>query len=170
MTTQPTIKLKSIQINMNISDETPCYSAKVYVDGRYFAKVSNHGHGGPDDVTSPTVNPQFDDELRTLETLIGETFPENKYDFGGGRKGSYKETLECICQEAAWNHVEERNLRSRLSKKVMTVTKDGEVLFYKQKKTVALLDFARKQLQDGERVLNDLPFAEAMQIYKATAA
>lgn len=42
------IELKSISTNDRLSEETPCYSAKLFWDGAHVATVANHGHGGPD--------------------------------------------------------------------------------------------------------------------------
>lgn len=44
------LELRSVKINRQLSEETPCYSAVLYVDGVKAASVSNHGQGGPDDV------------------------------------------------------------------------------------------------------------------------
>ena len=42
--------LKAIKYSEWASQETACYQAKLYVDGKSFAYVSNEGHGGPDRV------------------------------------------------------------------------------------------------------------------------
>lgn len=42
------IELKNVQINHTLSEETFCYTATIYVDGKRAFEASNHGHGGPD--------------------------------------------------------------------------------------------------------------------------
>lgn len=42
------ITLKNITVNERLSDETNCFSASLYVDGKKIGVVSNHGTGGPD--------------------------------------------------------------------------------------------------------------------------
>lgn len=42
------IKLRAINVNYGLSDETYCYTASLYVDGRRVAIASNRGFGGPD--------------------------------------------------------------------------------------------------------------------------
>lgn len=42
------VTFKKFKLNQTMSDETPCYSADVYVDGVMVGFTSNHGHGGPD--------------------------------------------------------------------------------------------------------------------------
>ena len=42
------LELKSIQYSSFASQETSCYQAKLYVDGKPFATVGNEGCGGCD--------------------------------------------------------------------------------------------------------------------------
>jgi hypothetical protein len=44
------ITLKNIKYVAALSEETPCYTAAVYIDGKKAGTVSNRGHGGPDEV------------------------------------------------------------------------------------------------------------------------
>lgn len=46
--TKPVITLKNVKHAAFASQETNCFEATVYVDGKSFCKVSNEGHGGPD--------------------------------------------------------------------------------------------------------------------------
>jgi len=41
------ITLKSIKINRQLSEETPCFSATVYFEGKKVGTVGNRGRGGP---------------------------------------------------------------------------------------------------------------------------
>lgn len=40
------IELKNLKINERLSEETTCFSATVYVDGKRAFEASNRGHGG----------------------------------------------------------------------------------------------------------------------------
>lgn len=42
------ITLKAVRLNAAMSEETTCYSATVYLDGKKVGTAMNHGHGGPD--------------------------------------------------------------------------------------------------------------------------
>lgn len=42
------IQLKNISHQPRLSEETECYTASLYVDGKKIGQVSNRGHGGPD--------------------------------------------------------------------------------------------------------------------------
>lgn len=45
----PVVTLKSVKLNSALSDETACFSATVYVDGKAFCLATNRGHGGDDE-------------------------------------------------------------------------------------------------------------------------
>jgi hypothetical protein len=40
------VELKKVKFHEDMSDETNCFSAEVWVDGKKLADVSNHGQGG----------------------------------------------------------------------------------------------------------------------------
>jgi len=48
MKTKPLIELKNLKVAEFASEETTCYEATVWVDGKRFCIASNQGHGGPD--------------------------------------------------------------------------------------------------------------------------
>ena len=41
------ITSKNISHNERLSEETNCFSATIYIDGKKAGEASNHGHGGP---------------------------------------------------------------------------------------------------------------------------
>lgn len=57
--------LKAVRVNHALSEETLCFSASLYVDGRKVATIGNRGHGGPDEVAWTTP----EDEARTLAAM-----------------------------------------------------------------------------------------------------
>lgn len=48
MPNEPRIELKNVRYAAFASEETSCFQATVYVDGKPFCLASNDGHGGPD--------------------------------------------------------------------------------------------------------------------------
>lgn len=164
---KPIIELKSIKMHVGLSQETPAYTAKLYVDGEYFCHVANSGHGGPDDrYRKMDENPHgLLAELKELDERLYGFHPEHSFK---GKDGTmHHMALEVLCHTAAWDHVEERNLRSKLSKKVMFTAKaQTELMHYKAKKSEQLMKYAREHLEKGEAILNDLPFEEAFVLYK----
>lgn len=152
---KPRIEVKSINVHASLTEETPAYSAKVYVDGKLFAEVKNAGHGGPDDYDF--AKGQSWETLKVLNTRIAATYPA--HECYGTR---LEESLEMICHTVAFRHLEMKNFRSALSRKVM-VRKDGKVYDIKGKKTPQLLEACRKHY-GAENVLNDMSVEDAFAI------
>lgn len=161
---RPEIKLFKIDMHVGLSDETPCYTASVFVDGEHFCDVENHGQGGPDMSCAPRGKSLgFQYRLAALNDRIGRTFPS--HDFSGM---TIKEDLEMLCHGRAWEFVDKRNMRSKLYRTVMTI-EDGAVYSYKGKKCDQLIAkvVAKKP---NAIVLNNLPFDEAWEKMKEASA
>lgn len=167
---KPKIELRGIEIHSKLSQETPAYTAKLYIDGKYFADVSNEGHGGCDDVRPPRGfkqnTPEFYEAYGKLDALIGETYPQIKLGWKDeGDKDAYmNESLEMLCHGIAWEHLEKRNFKSRLSRTVF-MTDKNKIVQFKGRKTDQLVQ-AVKQKYPDEIVLNCLTFEEAWSIFK----
>ena len=43
-------KLKNLKVNEAMSEETVCFSAKLYENGKFVAYISNRGQGGSNDI------------------------------------------------------------------------------------------------------------------------
>lgn len=56
------ITLKKIKVHNDMSEETTCFSAEVYADGKLIGYAKNNGHGGSTDIDSLRR-----DELRKAE-------------------------------------------------------------------------------------------------------
>ena len=180
---KPVILLKSIDLDVGLSDETPAYTARLFVDGEHFADVSNSGHGGCDMVYPPKGETQkgFYDRVKELEDRIKATYPGHDYDYGpivkdfdeaaeiiGDAKGHMDESLEGLCHVQAWESVERRNLKSRLSRKVVMV-KDGKVYSIAGKKSPAQIDRVAERYPEAT-ILNSLSFDDAFVLFKEHAS
>lgn len=167
---KPLILLKSIDLHVGLSEETPAYTARLYVDGAYFADVSNSGHGGCDMVYPPKGETQkgFHTKVTALEDRIKATYPGHDYDFGKDHKGHMEESLEGLCHVRAWESVERRNLKSQLSRKVMMVD-DGKVYSIKGKRTPERVVAVARQYPEAT-ILNSMSFDDAFAIFKEHAS
>lgn len=56
------IELKNIKVSERLSDETTCFSATIYIDGKRAGEVVNRGCGGPNEYAFPDreLHKQFD--------------------------------------------------------------------------------------------------------------
>jgi len=44
------IQVKALKVSRMASEETLCFTAKIYLDGKFLAKASNRGQGGPTNI------------------------------------------------------------------------------------------------------------------------
>jgi len=62
--------LKKVKIHDDISEETMCFSAQLWVDGKHVADVSNDGHGGSNRMYA--IPPFKYKDIAEFDTLDGE--------------------------------------------------------------------------------------------------
>lgn len=70
--TPANFEVKNVQVIESMSEETLCFEASLYLDGRKIGHASNHGHGGPDmqDFESDADRKAFMALAREYETDI----------------------------------------------------------------------------------------------------
>ncbi len=163
------IELKKIDLCKSLSEETPAYTAQVWVDGKHFCDVSNHGHGGCDMQHGPKgmTNNDFDPLLRQLEEKIKAEFPKSSYT-ANGETHYFDASLEGICHEQVWDADLVKTIKRDLAGKVMFIKTDGKLYQVKSKgaeqsKMIEII----KAKADVKTILNTLTIDEAVAIYKA---
>ena len=87
------IELKNIKYAEFSSEETNCYTATLYVNGKRFAIVSNEGRGGSD--MQDPISPFTYKDLTKLQETIAKEYPKWGSEFGDGEE--YDATLEIVC-------------------------------------------------------------------------
>lgn len=166
MTSKPIIELKGVKVHLGLSEETPAYTAKLYVDGKHFADVNNSGHGGCDRIDAPRgAEKGFNERLTALDALVKETYPTHECSWEKGK--FFDESLEVLCHTAVWVHVDQRNMKSRLSRTIMTF-EEGKVYSYKGKKSDERMDALAAKKPEAI-ILNRLTFSEAWDLTKNAA-
>ena len=153
------LELKNIKHSEWASEETHCYKASLYVDGKPLAVVSNDGHGGPDrDYAHPKFNDEFSvycDKMLAVHAYF-KSLPNTPSEWCAD---GLPQELEYWCADQVNDWLSARELKKQL-KKSYVYQVAGRSGLYSHKgrpaSTVAV-------------VLNDLPFAEALAIWKETA-
>ncbi len=153
------LELKNIKHSAWASEETHCYQASLYVDGKPVAIVSNDGHGGADrDYPHPKFKGDYRAQMRDVSryfsglrrTAVTEWSPEGM-----------EQCLEFWCCDQVNDWLSARELKSKLRK---------EFLFQFADKVGVFAHKTRPSRAAGVAVvLNDLPFDEALSIWKETA-
>ena len=155
------LQLKAIQHAAFQSQETHCYSANLYVDGKLAATVGNEGHGGCD-YQYPKDKALFDKALLDVVQIKGYRDWDSPYD-----------ALESWCCNQVNDYLAAKDLKRLLSKRVL-FTEPGMPGIYqtqcaknKATKERWLELYEREQARgDKKQILNLLPFDTALKLFK----
>ena len=154
------ITLKSVKYYAGMSEETHAYSATVYFNNRPCAKVSNRGHGGPDEeyITNQAAWKDMMLYIAALPKKKSSFFPDGM-----------PQDLEGICCDLVNDFYAARDLKRLMAKRVVYTRKGKPGIYQTQCVKAATLDKWIKQIGDDyktERVLNSTPFTAALAIFK----
>jgi hypothetical protein len=161
------LELKNIKHTAWASEETHCYQASLYVDGKPVATVSNDGHGGADRYYDHpkcvySGRSAWCDKMQEVHEYFASLPKTNPCDiFPEGME----QTLEFWCADQVNDWLSARELKRKLKKEFLyTFVGDcfaGSVYGSKVRPSRANVRVAV--------VLNDMPFADALAIWKGTA-
>lgn len=120
------IELKNVKFHASMSEETNCFEATIYVDGKKIGDVNNRGYGGPNDYhyTDKARGDAFEKYCRAL--------PPHVYPAGNGMvEFSVPSDEDCVIDElfSKWLHAKEmkRLCKGRTLFRVSTIQyKEGE--------------------------------------------
>ena len=171
-----TLEVKNISHYARGSEETPCYNATVYINGKKAIEVSNDGHGGMDRQDSYPEVLDFHPTKRIV-TLANEwcvkTFGQGSFDFmsdGEKETCTYDIDLEHHCHDELYKWLDTKILKKDLKKQYLFVEK-GQLMGYKKKANdtdTAFKHFFEKN-HPNEKCLNFLPFDDALKLFKECA-
>ena len=159
------LQLKSIKYTEWMSEETLCFTANLYVDGKVFAEVSNQGHGGSTDFRP---HPKFKTEgatyfyrkLKEVEAhceAMPNLEPCELFDEG------LPMGLELWCNMEVESWLARRDLNRKLKSHVL-FQMEGKDGIYQTKYHPTVTDGS---WQKGRRILNDMTEAAALDIWRA---
>jgi len=168
-----TLELKNISHYARGSEETPCYNATVFINGKRTIEVSNDGRGGMD------RQHQYSNEqgtVRQVNEWCIKTFGTREIDYtSDGEKASFTvdQDLEDFCHKKLYEWLDAKELKKDLNKKFLFLEdkKSKELRAYKKVKgedEELFQSFFRGKHEKGV-LLNNLPFDDALQIFKECA-
>lgn len=159
----PAIRLANIKHHPDMSEETECYSAVLWVNGKRFAEVGNRGDGGPDMVHPLGEYTKAD--VDRLDAIIALSYP--KYKFYGEW---YEHSLETVCGDLLQEHVNHKAW-CNLLRRNWVVFDQGSIYTLKRLKnqTSDHVSGAIASKYPGAVFLNPLSTDEAMSYFARAA-
>lgn len=161
------LELRNIKHSEFASEETHCYQARVYVNGKPCITVGNDGHGGSDYQHAIKGAPHT---VREINDWCKANFPKRSYDFGEGQRGEYDTDLEVWCHERVADFLIAGDLRKALRSRVL-VEDGGKLMEYRWKgvRTITprhVQAIVADPKMKGKTILNCCTFEKALQIYR----
>jgi len=168
------LQLKAIKHTEWASEETHCYQASLYIDGKPVAIVSNDGHGGCD---RDYDHPKFKGDYRATMKEVHEYFKSLPNEPSEWSEDGFAQSLEGWCGDQVNEFLSSRELKRKFKSHVLVQLKYKEGIFQiannsnmaTRHPTVTKGEWIiDKQAGETRRILNDMPFDEALAIWKTT--
>ena len=159
------IELKNIKYAEFASQETHCFEASVYIDGKRAGTVGNDGRGGSHD-----YHPR---ELWQTLKAHAETMPGRMWKLDGNEL-ELKPDPDTIIDNLLVEHLYSRDLKRAMSKRIVFLRDDGvlreSVGLKKEDMQKLLSDPALPTKLNANKILNLMPFDAALLTYRAAVA
>jgi len=166
------LEVKNISHYARGSEETPCYNATVYVNGKKAVEVSNDGHGGSD---RQHTYPESGFRLQDIDKWCVEKFGQETWEYGG-KTYSTDLDLEHYCHQELYNWLDAKELKKELKKKYLCIEKEKDEEFIvsfkrptpteKRHDDEFIRHLERKYPHMVGKCLNFLPFDQALKLFK----
>jgi len=156
-TKQMKIELKNIKYAAFASDDSNCFEGTIHIDGKASIRVSDDGNGGcmRFDNLVPGAYAKLQEYCKTLP----------QYEFYGDMND---ETPETFIGGLLETHLLTKQVKSKLSRNLIyTYTDKVGIYQVKGKYTPDFAAKLRKRYPTMDKMLNELPLADAVAIFKA---
>ncbi len=160
------LEMKAIKFSEWGSEETYCYQANVYLDGKPLAMVSNDGRGGCDREYSHN---KFKGDYRATMKKIDDYFKSLPNTDVGKFKNvpeGFEQTFERWCHDQVCTYLYRKDLKKALKKNKVVQRKNDQG-------KMSLYDYDHRYTCENIKrhwpeaiILNDLPEDEALTIFR----
>ena len=154
------IEIKNIKHYESMSEETNCFQATIYIDGKKAGTASNRGYGDPINIVPYELHKSINDYAKTL--------PAIKYE-----NMEFEQDAETIIGGLLTDWLIAQDLKKTMSSRIL-FAKGNEIRQSKKldKNQLSQLLSSADALAplQADKVLNNLPFNEALTIYKGLVA
>lgn len=159
------IELKNIKYAAFASEETSCYEATLWVDGKKIGHVSNDGRGGCDNFNGDHAAYKVVDQW-CISNLPARQYTKEKDGFDG----IHETDLETLCGTLLEDHLIAKDMTKVMINNVLFHIPGRQGLFTRKYANKAKPDQSLYDsvlgAHDGAVILNTLPREEALKIYK----
>ena len=162
------IEIKNISYYKRGSEETPCYNATVYINGKKAVEVSNDGHGGSD---RQHVWHENGFRLQEINEWCVAKFGKSTWEYGG-QTYSTDLDLEHYCHDELYKHLDTKLLKRNMKKNIMFFRdendiKSGQYSLAKIQNNIGGLMAYIKDKYPKSFILNDMPFEKALETFRS---
>jgi len=159
------IELKNIKHAEFASEETHCFQASVYIDGKRVGTVENDGRGGCNFYHPPKIEEAINAYAKTL--------PATKWKLNDQEIDLHQDA-DTLIGDLLTEHLHAKDLKRALSNRVLFVGKDGalrETKTMPKDRLAGLLTHPDLPAKLGsDIILNFMPFTLALQTYRTAGA
>ena len=165
------ITLKNVKFSEWASEETHCFQATIYMNGKRAMKVANDGKGAPNQYyhtsgqTSLSFEKYFDRAIKIGEDYIKDSREEGWEEWINKLAGT-SELLDWLVSDLLNEYLTLKEMRAKMKNKTIFFdTKKEKVFQYNQKPTPEALAVYRKE-QVHALFFNNIPEAEAFYYWR----
>ena len=144
---------KNIKYFASGSEETPCYNADIFINGKKAFHVTNNGCGGCDNqyVHEPFI-------IKDLMDLQDYLVKQNGDDF---------EPIDSWCHDRLYEYLDQKKLKKDMVKKFICIDKSKKELYAYNKKGNTDIQFKAHMVKNHpqDTCLNFLSFNDAWKLF-----
>jgi len=164
-----TLEVKNLSHYAKGSEETPCYHAMVYINGKKAIAISNDGRGSMDH--QHPYDGFCHEDIKLANEWCKKKFGQRSFTFqsnDGEEVCTYDVDLEQYCHDELYKWLDTKALKKDLKKQYLFV-EDGHLMGYKRKGTDEEFKQFFEKNHPNEKCLNFLPFDDALKMFKECA-
>ena len=163
------IELRSVHYSSRFSEETAMFRADIYLNGLKAGTAENHGHGGMTIIHPHELQMRLDEygALLPSETIRAEVLNADQ-----GCDVELAQTAESLIDNALTEYLDRRDLARVLKTRVLFTTDADANIHHTKKFTPSQMASVLGRIEETKRMLkaskllNTLPFEEALSIYQ----
>ena len=152
------ITVKNVKHYPSMSQETLCFEATIYIDGKSAGRVSNRGYGGCNSYDNHTTEATLNAYAKTLpqfESVV--TDPTTNLPM------MLEQDADMLISNLVNRWLSARDLKKALQNKIVYVSDHNRLM------ALTPLSHANMARMRGKQVLNIMPFEAALDLYISMA-